>query len=500
MKKIADYFKENCLNVVHLSAEYFPFFKRGGLGDMVDGLTSSLNSEKINNIVIIPYYSTINFVDTLKLLFADEILYQNEIYQYEIYGTVENERQTLMVKLKNSFELDQMYLESDDSYESEVNIYHFIFGKIASKLIKEHMQRCIIFTHDWHVAGVYPYIVGDEDIKSIHVIHNYHYQGEIYEDMFEELLESDNKKHILRLTRKYNYCSLSLIANDAAKKLITVSPTYAKELQSENPPHEFTEIFETKELVGILNGIDNQLWRPEKNENIAQSYSSSSLNLKLENKIWLINKYSLSCTVEDPIIVMLSRLSPQKGIDFFINTEEDDWNDEIDPKERLEKLLNMNYRIIVCGRPYDGLNGEIDAQFKELEESFKGRFKYFNTYSEERAHKLLAGSDLLLHPSKFEPCGLTQLYALAFGTIPIVRPVGGLRDTITCYLQDTENGNGFWLDENFDNETVFQLFNDIQTIFQEKSTWNQLVKRVMNEDHSWSKRVRPYQELLLMEW
>nr|WP_272898770.1 glycosyltransferase [Paenibacillus sp. MMS18-CY102] len=244
-------------------------------------------------------------------------------------------------------------------------------------------------------------------------------------------------------------------------------------------------VLELADLRGIVNGYETSIWHPELSEYVIVPYNKNSVTDKLKNKKWLIKELRLEIDETRPILLFLGRLSPQKGIELF-------YNEGANFSLNIEALMALGAAFIVCGEPQEN---EIDKKFQKLAMSIEGDFRYIDRYTEELAHRLLAGSDILVHPSKFEPCGLTQLYAMAYGTIPIVNPVGGLKDTIVCELKNNGQGCGFWMEE----YSFKGLYDAIETTifhYEQTDVWSSLIERAMSQQYDWDLRIDPYVSII----
>ncbi|MCK4258941.1 MAG: glycogen/starch synthase [Halanaerobiales bacterium] len=490
-KDLMDTLKNSQKLIVHVAIENAPYSKRGGLGDVVGSLPIYLSNHQYTNLIFSPYYSILD--GNPDLVHEEEIDFNGVSYCYQLYAIKKGYNFNLFVKIEEAFSFDEIYSNGLLPYTAEITLNYFVFSKVIVHFMNKYINICYIMTHDWHVGAIYLYLQPSKSkYKTFHIIHNYHYQGGLFEDIIP-YLESEIQGYISSFFSKYGYCSLSALALEYTDQIITVSPSYAEELINQKAPHPGLQfIANKKNIVGILNGTYSNIWNPQNDEYLIKNYDVNSLHYKTPNKEYLINKFNLKITKTTPLVVMLCRLAMQKGIDLFIDMK---IGSNFDIIQRMKGLLDMGIGLIICGTPQGGLDGPIDIQFKEIYNTYKDRFVYINNYTEEIAHQLLAGGDILIHPSRFEPCGLTQMYSLAYGTIPIVTPVGGLKDSITCFIDNPNEGFGFHM-PSYGYEELSQVLQKAVSCYQDKKLWTELIIRAMSQNNDWTYRIQPYLELL----
>jgi len=478
--------------VVHLATENAPYLKRGGLGDILESLPQWLSQHNLQNVVMIPFYVEVAESWQPELVYEDAVTFHGVSYQYSIYGLEQGGVYNLFVQLEEAFTFAKLYQDGYAAYQAEVSLNHFMFGKVVAHFLSRFVKRCVLFTHDWHVGAVYPYLKKQSiECQTFHVIHNYHYQGEIFADILG-FLEEEIRGDVAAVFDRFGSCTLSAIAVEHAGQVVTVSPQYAAELMAGQAPHPLLKIVRDKSVKGILNGMHSHIWNPSTDPLIPENYSIEQLAGKMQNKRHLIEKFNLQIGEDTPILAMVSRLTLQKGIDLLVDLG---LGRSFDRIERMEQLLDTGVALVICGTPEGGKTGTVDQQFRALAKKFPGRFLYLNRYSEQLAHEVLAGSDLLLHPSRFEPCGLTQMHAMAYGTLPIVTAVGGLKDTVTCAIEHPEQGFGFHMHKHTFAELV-RVLEAALVCYQDPSYWLELVTRAMEQQNGWEVRIEPYLQLI----
>lgn len=483
--------------IIHIAAEVAPFSKRGGLGDVVGSLPLYLNQESgWKNLIFTPYYSKLT--DDLIPVYQGEVDFNGINYEYIVLESNNSKVNYYFIKFEDAYFKDDAYEDGSQPYDSVVELFYFIFGKSIIYYLN-HLQVNVgaILTHDWHAAGIYPYLpklmrfTGDV-VKTIHVIHNYQHQGEILFDI-TEYLEPEVITYLERQYRETGYCTMSSLAVLEAEQVITVSPTYAFELAAKTAPHPGLELlsYRQNQIQGILNGIDDTIWNPGFDVYLVQPYDIHTIERKQLNKQFLLKRLRFS-SLNLPLVVFISRLTIQKGVDLFVDLNT---GRSFNIYSRLESILAKGMLLVICGVPNGGTSGIINLQFNALQNRFPDRFRYINQYTEEIAHQLLAGGDILIQPSRFEPCGLIQMYALKYGTVPIVTPVGGLKDTIRDYNFSLQEGTGFLM-KNCSFPALCEAFDRALHVFQNPIQWNELMKDCMLEDNSWSQRIPAYIELI----
>lgn len=261
-------------------------------------------------------------------------------------------------------------------------------------------------------------------------------------------------------------------------KVITVSKTYAEEIQTPEYGEALDKILSSKgkELNGIVNGIDYNEYNPETDKYIFKNYSINTFEYKKDNKEELQKELGLNIDRDIPMIGMVSRLTHQKGCDLIINM--------------LDGILHENIQVVILGTG----DSIYESKFKEFQERYPDKVSSNIMFNDELAHKIYAGSDMFLMPSLFEPCGLAQLIALRYGTIPIVRETGGLKDTVISYDRNTGIGTGFKF-KKYDYNLLKETIEYALEVYKNKEIWQGLILQSMNSDNSWGKSAKEYKKL-----
>jgi starch synthase len=258
----------------------------------------------------------------------------------------------------------------------------------------------------------------------------------------------------------------------------TVSPTYSREIMTDFFGENLHNVLKSNEykVFGILNGIDQKIYNPQNDSFINSNYDISSINKKFENKRFIQEKLSLETNPSAPVISMISRFDEMKGFDLIIKV--------------FDELMDENIQMIILGVG----ESKYENFFKSRQDRYKGKFSLNTVFDEALAHEIYAGSDMFLMPSKFEPCGLSQQISMAYGTVPIVRETGGLKDTVTPYNKYDETGNGFSFGSYNAHEMLFAIKRALE-IYPVKDKWQKIVESAMNFNSSWKVSANKYIEL-----
>ncbi|WP_202704125.1 glycogen/starch synthase [Flavobacterium sp. UGB4466] len=494
--------------IIHFTSEVAPFYKRGGLGDVVGALPKYL-SESTHNVVISFYYEKRMMIENIDFKESFKIEIQNIEYEFDYYYLNQdnvdyyflNMSDELIFSDLESSESDLLGESGDRPYDNKSSyIVYLYFAKAALQLIYNlKLLPDFLLFHDWHACGCFAFsklmneIYSRKRYSTILIIHNYEYQGDIFPDTLEFLNEEESAE-IKEIFREYKTASLLSIGLKNADYVGTVSKNYGKELLTGNLPHKglaYLKSIKKKKIFALPNGIDQTIWSPEKSPYIPGTYNKSSVNIMKAKAKEILLKRAGFVDSSDPVILLMSRLTDQKGIGIIINS----WDTEETSLEKFEALLNTGIKLIVCGRPGGGLNGNINKRFALAQKKFPHKFCYIPTYNEPDAHLFLAGSDAILCPSLFEPCGLVHLYGMSFGTVPVVRPVGGLRDTVISHNEYPEISTGFYIDEFNFKSLIEALRKTVHTYKFQNDIWQKIMLRCMEEDYSWEKARHNYLQL-----
>ena len=476
-------------SVAFIGSECHPFVKTGGLGDVMYALPRELVRLNCDVRVILPRYACI------PQKYQDKMVYRGEFYM-DLGNTGRNYYVGIMEYICDGVVYDfidnQEFFSSGNPYINLVDdIPKYCFFSKAALAALNFMNWIpdIVHCHDWQAALVPVYLrtlFKDSPVgkaKSILTIHNLRFQG-IYNIPTIQYWSGlpDEVFNMGALKEGYEDANMLKGGLAYADRITTVSGTYAQEIQtSEYGEHLEGHLrYHSYKLRGIVNGIDYGMWNPETDPALTVNYGLGNvLEHKMENKLALQKELGLEQDEGKFVIGLISRLTNQKGLDLVIT---------VIPQE-----LDGNTQIVVLG------TGDkiYEDTFRGYENAYKGTFSACIQYDESRAHRIYAGADALLVPSRFEPCGLTQLNAMHYGTLPIVRETGGLKDTVQPYNDFTGEGNGFTFDR-YESGLLLDAINRAKTLyFTNRYHWDEVVQRDMAKDVSWENSAKQYKDLYL---
>ena len=476
-------------SVAFIGSECHPFVKTGGLGDVMYALPRELARLNCDVRVLLPRYACI------PQEYQNRMVYRGEFYM-DLGRTGRNYYVGIMEYICDGVVYDfidnQEFFSSGNPYTNLVDdIPKYCFFSKAALAALNYMNWIpdIIHCHDWQ-AGLVPVylrtLFQDSPVgraKTVLTIHNLRFQG-VYNIPTIQYWTGLPDQVFSMGALKQDWVEANILKGGLAyaDRITTVSGTYAWEIQSSEYGERLEDHlrYHSGKLRGIVNGIDYDMWNPETDPALAANYGLGNvLDHKMENKLALQKELGLEEDAGKFVIGLISRLTDQKGLD-LVNAI-------------IPQVLDGNTQVVVLGtgdRRYE------DA-FRSYEHAYHGSFSACIQYDEARAHRIYAGADALLVPSRFEPCGLTQLNAMHYGTLPIVRETGGLKDTVEPYNTFTGDGNGFTFDR-YDAGLLLDAINRAKSLyFDNRYHWDEIVQRDMAKDVSWEKSARQYKDLYL---
>ncbi|MEO1514758.1 MAG: glycogen/starch synthase [Bacteroidota bacterium] len=494
---------KNRKSILHLTSEVSPFYKRGGLGDVVGSLPQYLSKEYRNCVISFYYNGRMKGLEEAQKYQFSMPVHGVEygFYYYKLvrdgvhYFFIDMEDENVLADSEGGSGGSQKGKGSTAYVEVLPMSTHFYFAKAALRLIElEDVQPLHILLHDWHVCGIFGYekmldnLRRRYDSKTTIMIHNFEYKGALLPDSFP-FMDPDCRPVLEALYQKHRSASLLGLGIEKADHVATVSKGYARELEQGLAPHIGYKFLEARPdgVLDFTNGVDYSLWHPQNSPFLPTPYNWESIERKKQYKKDMIEQFGFDDT-DEPICLFMARLTPQKGISLLMNFAASDE----EGLAQIEKALDSGLRLVVYGTPSNGENDRMHHLFSLARKHFPKRFYYDGKYTEVKAHRYLAGADMLLSPSYFEPCGLVQLYAMAFGTVPLVNPVGGLGHTVDCYRKEPENATGFHL-RSYTSESLNECMRLAGQIYNEQADrWQELVQEGMERDFSWEKMTQKY--------
>ncbi|MEX2346749.1 MAG: glycogen/starch synthase [Balneolaceae bacterium] len=472
------------MNIVHISAECYPVAKAGGLGDVAGALPKYLNQSGHSALVVMPFYHN-QWLRQAKteLLYEGRAPWGADSFAFRIYKLKKPklEFELILVDIPGRFDRPGIYLDPLSGYAYWDEKERFFSFQIAALewLASQKKAPDVIHCHDHH-TGLVPFMMKEcfryssfREIPSVLTIHNGEYQGR-YDAGSYSLLPAFNLENIGLLD--WNGSLNALAAGiKCAWKVTTVSKGYMKELLEYCHGLEMLLRHEEKKTTGILNGIDTDVWNPETDSYLVKNYSSGAFKrAKKANKTALCEEFELD--PKKPLFSFIGRLVREKGADLIPELVRYCHKHEID----------ASFLVLGTGDPV------LHETISKLRGEHVGYFDSRLEYNEKLAHLIYAGSDFLLMPSRVEPCGLNQLYAMRYGTIPVVRKTGGLADTVMD-IKD-KNGYGFVF-KMFSKEAAAETVLRAVDLHQKKQLFDDTRERVMNLDFSWIKSTENYVSL-----
>ncbi len=467
------------MKCLYCTSETLPFAASGGLGEVAGSLPRALRRRLIGCRVVMPLYSDISeefrknmkFIGSMSVPVSWRLQYCG-IFESRFGGVI-------------------YYFLDNEYYFKRKGLYGFyddaerfsFFSRACIEMLKYvDFKPDIIHANDWQTAlvPVYYNLFYENDyslngIKTVFTIHNIQYQGKYGIDILDEVVGiSHNQVSLLEFDKCANFMKGAI---ETANVITTVSPSYALEIKDPWFSHGLDPILNERDwkIFGILNGIDTESYNPENDQYLYENYSADNIDLKLKNKLELQKSLNLEINPNVPIISMVTRMVKHKGLNLVKNVLD-------------QLMIEENIQFVILG------SGDYEYKifFEEMQNKYFGRLASCFGFIPELSRKIYAGSDIFLMPSKSEPCGLSQMIALRYGTIPVVRETGGLKDTVSDSFNG--EGNGF----TFKNYDKYDMLNAIKRAicgYSNKDGWKILINRAMKCDNSWGNSANQYIKL-----
>ncbi|SEF57010.1 starch synthase [Caloramator fervidus] len=468
------------MKVLFATSEVYPFLKTGGLADVSLALPKVLRKNGVDVRVIMPKYKDIKYEYKMAMKhlchFNVQLGWRNQYcgieyleYQGVPFYFVDNE----------------YYFKRDGAYGYGDDDERFIFfsRSVVEAINYLDFNPDIIHCNDWHTAAIplvlkahYSQSFKHKDIKTIYTIHNLKYQGIFKKDILWDLLNLDDYYFTEDRLKYYDAVNLMKAGIIYSDKVTTVSKTYADEIKTSfygEGLHGLLSAYSNK-LIGIINGIDYDEYNPKTDKFLYKNYDENSFYIKRENKIELQKELNLPVNPYTIMIGMVTRLTKQKGLDLIA--------------EVIQDILALDVQFVILGAG----DTVYEDMFRYYASVYPSKISSNIKYSEELARKIYAASDLFLMPSLFEPCGIGQLIALRYGSLPIVRETGGLKDTVKPYNRFTGEGNGFSFAHYSSKEMLDIIKYAIWVYNNEKDSFDKLIYRAMTSDNSWCESAKVY--------
>ena len=471
--------------VLFITAEAEPFVKIGGLGDYAGSLPkaiSELKSSESSNVdirVVLPFHGGIEATVPPLTKIASIKVQTNSGYAKGIVYQFTHQGITyyLIKRSGNPSGYKNVY---NPTQNEDARKYIFLSLACLEFIKVIDWAPDIIHANDWHTA-ISVYELAEKrradkfyrSVRSLLTIHNLPFLGEGSQPTLREFQLKPLKSNLFPSWAKFLPLPMGL---EKADEIVAVSPTYAEELKQEEFGDGLVDFFikNTHKTTGILNGIDTSIWDPFTDECLSQNFSINQLENRNINKINILEEFGLKKYINKPLLILISRLTHQKGIDILL--------------QGLPNLLNDEWTAIFLGSGQH----EFEKALNDLESQIPDRFKVILEFNDPLAHRLYASGDILLMPSLYEPCGLSQLIAMRYGCIPVARAVGGLKDSINADSADSRTG---YLFEKADGLTFANCLRKALSDYKNKKKWGSIQKRAMGVDFSWKKSAGQYLDL-----
>jgi len=481
--------QEGRIRIAFLTPEMAPVAKTGGLADVTGALPKYLSAHPhLEIIVLMPFYREVKKKNLgLEKIFSglsidwpgSEKKFSGHKFQADGFS---------VYLIENDFYYDRDYLYGTPEGDYPDNGERFAFFCLAALRTLEVLgfQPNLIHGHDWQAALTFAYLKHHPEIKnllpqtkSLFTIHNLAYQGLFKPEIMARvglpgyLFNPED----LEFYGKINYLKAGLLYSDA---ISTVSPTYSLEIQTPEFGFGLEGVLKKRaeRLFGILNGVDYQEWNPESDPALPARYSRENPAGKSVCRLELLRAFSFPVDSSRPVIGMVSRLAGQKGFDLLVKS--------------LDEILAKDLYLVILGTG----EKEIQNLLLEAQKRYPERLGLRIAFDDRLARLIYAGSDFFLIPSRYEPCGLTQMYSLRYGTIPIVRSTGGLKDSVEEFNPATLRGNGF-LFQAYETKALIQSIDRALSYYRQEPYWSKMIDNALSADFSWEKSANDYMKLYL---
>ena len=475
------------LKVLYVASEAVPFVKTGGLADVAGSLPKALKKQGVDIRVVMPKYGKIDreYLDKMKHVYDGELTVSWRKKFLGIDKLVLDGVTFYFIDNQEYFYRDGFYGYGDDAER-----FSFFARAVLEIPQQEDFWPDVIHANDWHAALTNVYLrlhfMGDErygKIKTIFTIHNLKYQGVFSKDVMEDVLGIDWKYFNNGDFEYYDAVNFMKAAIVFSDNVTTVSRTYAEEIQYDYFGEGLDGLLRNRaaDLHGIVNGLDFDLYNPETDKYLTEPFTKfnvkNAMERKIDNKAALQRQLNLPVERQTPLVAMVSRLVEPKGLDLVIRV--------------LDELLeheDMQFVLLGVG------DKVYEDWFKELAWRHPTKVSTNIYFSDEMAQRIYAASSIFLMPSAYEPCGIGQLISMRYGSIPVVRATGGLKDTVVPYNKATRTGNGFLFSNYNAHEMMFTIKKAL-TLFRDFNSWKILIQNAMQSDYSWARSAKEYKAL-----
>lgn len=468
------------MKVLYVASEAVPFAKSGGLGDVAGALPAALRKKLVGVRVVLPLYQEIRQDLKDQLHFVKEIWVPLS-WRSQYCGIFEAKIGGVMYYLLDN----QYYFGRRGFYGHYDDAERFAFFSKAVLELLQHIdyEPDVINCNDWQ-TGMLPFYLNKfyrninecyRHLQVVYTIHNIQYQGVFSSDIVENVLGLDWQDYAggyIQFDNCVNYMKTGIMA---ATAVTTVSPTYAGEIQNAYYGHGLQGLLqkENAKLSGIINGIDDEVYNPETDPHLFKNYTVETMQEKVVNKTELQKLLNLPVSAETPMIGMVTRLVDHKGMDLIARV--------------LDEILADDVQLVVLGTG----DWQYEEMLRRAAEQYPRKVSANITFNSDLAQKIYAGADIFLMPSQSEPCGLAQMIAMRYGTIPIVRETGGLKDTVSPYISWEGKGTGFTFAD-YNAHDMLYVIRQAEETYRNPQQWKTLMTNAMIQDFSWNGPAKEY--------
>jgi len=478
------------LRIVFVTAEASPWVKSGGLGDVMGALPRELHERGHEVATVLPLYAAVDRAEAgLELISTIHVRFQGIDFPTHIFAADYPRSQCRALFIEN-----QYYFERTGIYDDPLtgkpwpddDERWFFFQTALLELVSQlEMNPDLIVCCDWHTALIPALLrirhqenLALRNTRSVLSLHNLGYQGQLPAESLTKLGLPRELLFPLSPFEFYGQLNCLKAGISFADEVVTVSPTYAREICTPEMGHGLDGVLRQhgERVRGILNGIDTDTWNPATDPFLEETYSSSTLARKAANRPRLLREFGLDPAFGGPVLAMVTRLTGQKGMNILAGC--------------LDRVLQRDLRLVILG------SGE--AQFEkfltDVAQAHPDRLGVRLEYSEPLSHLAYAGSDFFLMPSRYEPCGLSQMYAMRYGSLPVVHATGGLKDTVVPFLVDADRATGFAFTD-YNAEALLEAVDTALSAWRNSRAMRRLQRNAMKVDFSWAHSAQLYEEL-----
>ena len=481
--------ERSSLKVLHVASEAVPFAKVGGLADVVGSLPLALKDHGVDVRLLLPAYKSVKEGPfKLKTVVDPFYVYLGERpVEVSLLEAEDTPYPAYFLDCPEYYYREGIYgSDPANAFDDNLERYTLLSKSVIDFLPKLGWMPDLIHAHDWQTALIPSYMSHLRESQSplskmgtLYTIHNLAYQGDFTKEK-RSLLGLFGKPFSWRKLKYFGKINLMKVGIVGADWVNTVSPGYRDETLRGGPTGAGMEVFlrnRKKEYSGIINGIDYNHWNPANDRYLAAQYQGDWNDFKLGNKRALVSECGLDpASADRPLVGMVTRIVHQKGVDVVLDCIED--------------IVTLGYNIVILGAG----DRSYSERFKKASQDSPGNVFYDYRYNEPMAHRIYAGSDMFLMPSRFEPCGLSQMIAMHYGTIPVVHNVGGLKNTVEDFEPVSRLGTGFKFNALMP-QMILSALQKASWAYRDKDGWERLVQNAVKEDFSWSKSASAYLNL-----